>query len=281
MSTESNNHIENSLQNSMTSPSDRVKGMPTAYNASITLSEPQVREAMKELHVTNFTDRFPRFEKFYADPPIVNQTFGLVSFTPSKGSSPDKDGVYGMLKVRGTFATEDEAMQRAEYLIRNGDSYHSIYNTYVGRPFPLAVSRKFITDTTEVDIKKKVVEETSATIRKKRDEEKQTIREIEEREKELIADVEKKEEDPHDLYTELMVKKAQLSWTYKETMKKMEDMKNNIIKARDELTKMKEENPSYHEQYMQRYMDARKKAGLPMDDNSFIKYMAEDLDLGF
>jgi hypothetical protein len=32
---------------------------------------------------------------------------------------------------------------------------------------------------------------------------------------------------------------------------------------------------------MGKYMDARKKAGLPNDDNSFIKYMAEDLDLGF
>jgi hypothetical protein len=78
-----------------------------------------------------------------------------------------------------------------------------------------------------------------------------------------------------------MVKKAQLSWTYHETLKKMEDMKKNIIKAREEITKMREENSEYHEQYMNRYMDARKKAGLPDDDNSFIKYMAEDLDLGF
>lgn len=281
MSQENQEHPETTLQNSMTSPADRVKGMPTAYNAVGTLTEPQVRDAMSELHVTSFTDRFPRFEKFYADPPVVNQTFALVSFTPSKGSTPDKDGVYGMLKVRGTFATEDEAMLRAEYIVRNVDSYHSLYNTYVGRPFPLSASRKFITDTTEVDIKKKTVEETSASIRRKRDEEKQTIQEIEDREKELIADVEKKEDDPFDIYTELMVKKAQLSWTYKETLKKMDEMKNNIIKTRTEIAKMKEESSEYHEQYMKRYMDARKKAGLPMDDSSFIKYMSEDLDLGF
>ena len=78
-----------------------------------------------------------------------------------------------------------------------------------------------------------------------------------------------------------MVKKAQLSWTYHQTLQKMEEMKKNIIKTREEVSKMKLENPDYHEQYMDKYMEARRRAGLPSDDNSFIKYMAEDLDLGF
>ena len=272
---------EMSVQHSLTSPSDRVPNPSQTSFQNVGLSSEEVANAMSELYVTDFTKKFPRVEKFYADPIIPNQIFSLVSFVPSKGSSPDKDGVYGMIKVRGTFATEDEAMQKAENLIRNVDSYHSIYNTYVGRPFPLAVSKKYVTNTTEVDIKKKVVEDTSAEVRKKRDEERKVMKEIQEREKELLADVEKKEEDPYDLYTELMVKKAQLSWTYHETLKKMDDMKRNIIKAREEITKMREENAEYHQQYMDRYMEARKKAGLPDDDNSFIKYMAEDLDLGF
>jgi uncharacterized coiled-coil DUF342 family protein len=172
-------------------------------------------------------------------------------------------------------------MMKAEDLIRNVDSYHSIYNTYVGRPFPLSVSKKYVTDTTEIDIKKKVTEETSAEVKKKRDEERKIVKEIEERQQELLADVEKKEDDPYDVYTELMVKKAQLSWTYHQTLKKMDEMKASIIKAREEIGKMREENSDYHNQYMDKYMSARKKAGLPMDDNSFIKYMAEDLDLGF
>lgn len=270
------------LQNSLTSPADKVNGAQTTYNlSSITLSEEDVKNAKKDLIVNDFLYKFPRFERFYADPQLQNQNYGLLSFVPSKGATPDSDGVYGMLKIRGTFATEDEAMLRAEFLIRNCDSYHSIYNTYVGRPFPLSVNKKYISDTTEVDIKKKIVDSTSSEIRKKRDEERQTMKEIEEREKELLADVEKKEDDPYDHYTELMVKKAQLSWTYHETSKKMDEMKKNIIKAREEITKMNDENSDYHKQYMDRYMEARKKAGLPTDDNSFIKYMAEDLDLGF
>ena len=283
-STSTSSSPDEHVQHSLTSPADRVK-TPAATSYSLgpdaSLTEAQVKTAVKANYDTSFTDTFPRFEKFYADPPIANQTYGLVSFTPAKGATPDRDGVFGMLKVRGTFVTEDEAMLRAEYLVRNVDSYNSIYNTYVGRPFPLSVSKKYVTDTTEIDIKKKGTEETSGNIRAKRDEEKQAMREIEDRQKELLADVEKKEDDPYDIYTELMVKKAQLSWTYKETLKKMEDMKTNIIKTRAELVKMKEENSDYHAKYMDKYLDARQKAGLPKDDASFIKYMAEDLDLGF
>lgn len=269
-------------QNSLTAPADRVQNpISTSYNMGVSLSENEVASAMQELNITNFTKKFPRVEKFYADPVLPGQTYSLVSFVPAKGATPDSDGVYGMVKVRGTFATEDEAMLRAEHLIRNVDSYHSIYHTYVGRPFPLAKTRKYISETSEVDIKKKAVESTSEEVRKKRDEERQVMKEIEERQQELFKDVEKKEEDPYEVYTELMVKKAQLSWTYSETLKKMEDMKKNIIKSREQLKNMDEQSDEYRKQYMDRYMEARRKAGLPDDDNSFIKYMAEDLDLGF
>ena len=269
-------------QHSLTAPADRVANpASTTYNLGVTLAEDEVKSAMAELNVDAFVRRFPKIEKFYADPPLTNQLYSLVSFVPAKGATPDRDGVFGMLKVRGTFASEDEAMLRAEYLVRNVDSYHSIYHTYVGRPFPLAASAKYITETTEIDIKKSVTEETSSHIRKKRDQEKQMVKEIEEREKELVADVEKKDDDPYDLYTELQVKKAQLSWTYSETLKKMNDMKESIIRARSEIKKMDEENADYREQYMEKYRAARKKSGLPETDNSFMKYMGEDLDVGF
>ena len=134
-----------------------------------------MKEAVNELSVKDFVQKFPRFEKFYADPKLDSQVHTLVSFFPSKGATPDSDGVFGMLKVRGTFATQDEADLRAEYLIRNVDSFHSLYHTYVGRPFPLAVNGKYISETKEVDIKKKIVETTSEEIRKKRDEERKEI----------------------------------------------------------------------------------------------------------
>jgi hypothetical protein len=273
-------------QSSLTSPADRVPNPENvSYALGATLTEADVKQAMAENNVNVFTRRFPKVEKFYADPVIHSQVYSLVSFVPSRGATPDKDGVFGMLKVRGAFATEDEAMLRAEYLVRNVDSYHSIYHTYVGRPFPLAATNKYISDTVEIDIKKKVTEETSAQIRQKRDAERQTIKEIEEKEKELLSDVAKRpdEIDPIDNYTELRVKKAQLSWTYLETLKKMNEMKASIIKARQELVQMDDSHPECRAEYMTRYKDARKKSGLPETDESFMKYLGDDLeaDLGF
>jgi hypothetical protein len=271
-----------SIQHSLTSPIDKNETDPKSYKiAAPPLNDEETAAAMAELNIKDFVQKFPRFEKFYADPKHENQTHCLVSFFPAKGATPDSDGVYGMLKVRGTFATQDEADLKAEYLIRNVDSFHSIYHTYVGRPFPLAATKQYICETKEIDIKKKVVETTSEEVRKKREEEKQTIEEIKDREKELLADVAKSEIDPYDRYIELMVKKSQLTWTYSETQKKMDEMKNNIIKARKELSELRSKDEDYHTKFFDRYMEARKKSGLPDTDNSFIKYMCEDLDLGF
>jgi hypothetical protein len=273
--------LDYSTQHSLTSPLDKDDSKDKNYDLDMCLSKPEVKEAMKELNAKEYVNKFPRVEKFYADPKLDNQVHALVSFFPSKGATADSDGVFGMLKIRGTFATQDEADLRAEYLIKNVDSYHSIYHTYVGRPFPLASTKKYICETKEVDIKKKIVETTSEEVRQKRQEEKKTIEEIKEREKELLEDVAKVQVDPYDRYIELMVKKSQLSWTYHNTQKKMDEMKNNIVKAREELKTLREQDEDYHAKYYERYMEARKKSGLPDDDNSFIKYMCEDIDLGF
>lgn len=269
---------ENTIQNSLTSPLDKDPSQPKSFNVRKTMTDSEAEAGFKELHVTNF----PRFEKLYADPPLSNQLYSLISWVPAKGATPDADGVYGMLKSRGNFGSRQEADLYAENLIKNYDSYHCIYQSYVGQPFPLAKNKKYICETSEVDIKKKVMETNSGQIRQNRDEERDTIKQIEEKQKKLLEDVkEDKEEDPVELYTETSVKKAQLVWTYHNTLKKLEEMKQSIIKSRDLLKKMDVEHPECKEQYMERYMKARRDAALPDTDDSFIKYLGEDLDLGF
>jgi hypothetical protein len=273
---------ENRMQNSLTSPADLDRSEPKSFNVRKTLTDQEADEAFKELHVTDFVEKFPRFETLFADPPIPNQVYSLISWVPARGATPDKDGVYGMIKSRGNFSTREEADLNAERLIKTGDSYHSIYQSYVGRPFPLASSKKYISETVDIEVKKKIVDTNSGQIRKLRDEEKNTMKELEEKEKELKADVdENKFDDPLELYTETMVKKAQLQWTYYNTTKKLEAMKKTIIGARVLIDRMNTENPEYKITYMERYMAARKKSGLPDTDDSFLKYLGEDLDLGF
>ena len=61
-------------------------------------------------------------------------------------------------------------------------------------------------------------------------------------------------------------------------------MKSIIIKTRLELQALDQEHPDFHSQFYDKYVQARREAGIPTDtntDDNFIKYMVEDLDIGF
>ena len=261
-------------QSSLTAPNDRTDKM-FRIGRQDDLTREQTTDAMNDLLSKDVVRNYPASEKAFADPSIPGQRLCLVSFVPSVDAIPDKDGVYGMIKVRGSYETEDEADARAETLIRTVDSYHKIFTAFVGKPFPATTSSRWSADTNEIDIKKKVTEVISKDIKKQRQEEKKEIEEIKEREKKLMEDVEK-DFDPYERYIELRVKKAQLAWTYLETQKKMDEMKQSIIKTREEIAELDEENPDYLSSYREKYMNARRDAGLKDDDASFLSYLGDE-----
>ena len=280
----------NDKESSLTTPSDRDlnnKLKPQQHTKPLT--DEETVEAVKSLNITTFTEKFPRVDRVYADPPVPLQTISLFSFTPAKGATPNEDGIYGFAKVRGSYATPLEAEQRAEFLIKNIDSFHSIYHLYVGRPFPLTNSDKYASETSEVDIRKAISENVSSHITQQKLEEKRTIQDIQEREKQLLSDSSKARQDdgkgevdvdPYEDYITQQVKKAQLTWTFIEHIKKLHEVKNIIIKTRNNIKEYDEKHPDFKESYFQRYMDARKEAGVDKDDKSlkesFVKFMVED-----
>ena len=272
----------------LTAPHDRDPNAPKRrLTQGASLTEAQVQAAADENIDMSYVDKFPRLDKFYADPVYNNQIFCTHSFVPSKGATPDKEGVFGFMKCRGTFHTDTEAFQRSEAIIRDHDSMNPLLTTYVGRPFPVCVDhKKFVKETVEIDLKKKTIENQSEDIKEKRKNEQQEIRDIKAREERLLEET--KEDfipDPLDRYIETQVRRANLVWAYSEGLKKMEEMKQSIIKARAEVCVMDEENAGYREKYMEKYMQARKDSGFPDVDpksqDNFIRYMVEDIDLGF
>ena len=268
-------------ESSLTAPEDRNlndKWRPELGAPS--LSETEVSHALSELNVTSFVDKFPRVDRTFADPAINLQNYGLFSFIPAKGATPNEKGVFGFAKLRGNYASELEANQRAEFLIRNVDSYHKIFHCYVGRPFPLTESSSFSADTQEIDIRKQTTEAISTSIRDKKAEEQNTIREIKDREQKLLEESKRTEADPYEEYITLKVKKAQLSWTYLEHIKKMDVVKQIIIKTRAELDEMDKTYPEFHKTYYDKYMKAREEAGIKQNEeeaqDNFIKFLVED-----
>lgn len=273
-----------SSESSLTTPGDRDlqnKWKPEVGKPPLTGDE--FNNAVNELNVDTFIKKFPKIDRTYADPPIQLQTYGLFSFVPAKGATPDKDGFFGFAKLRGNFSTELEAQQKAEELIMNTDSYHDIFHSYVGRPFPITTSIKHAINTDEVDIRKKTTKCISESIIEKKKKEQNDIKEIKEKEKKLVKDTKQENVDPYENYITLRVKKAQLSWTYLEHMKKIDDIKNILLKTNDDILELDEKNPKFNDEYYEKYMKARKDAGLKdtSEDGqqSFMKFLVEDAEL--
>ena len=293
MSTQTQQHPDWEKENSLTSPLDRDRKNTWRPEQGVaSLTEPEVKEAMESLNNTAFVRKFPRVDRTYADPPVPMQNIGLVSFTPAKGATPNENGVFGFAKLRGNYSTNIEADQRAEFLIRNVDSYHQIYHTYVGRPFPITFSSDYSAETSEVDIRRETTKAVSSNIKKQKDEDQKTVREMKEREEKLVAESQKArgddgvgdpDIDPYDEYITQCVKKAQLSWTFIEHLKKLKEVRDIIIKTREVIEKMDEKHPDFKEKYFEKYMEARKNAGLDEKvretQDNFIMYMVEDVVL--
>jgi hypothetical protein len=274
---------ENNNVTSLSSPAE-LKDTNYKPNQDVPpLTGDDAKHAVADLSSSQFLQKYPKVERYYSDPQYRDQVYSLHSFLPAAGATPDKDGIYGMIKIRGVFSNQQEMDQRAEWLIRNVDSYHRIYHGYVGRPMPACDSSKFSAEETEIDISKKTAEVASENIKQKRDQEQRIKKEIKEREEMLLEESKKEHTDPVERYTELAVKKAHLTWLYLRTDEQMKQMKESIIKARQELKELDETNPECRQQHYDKYMNARRESGLPDDDDSFVKYLVEDADekLGF
>jgi hypothetical protein len=272
-------HEEHILENSLTCPDDRDTERSYKPNQNHPpLTDSETEAAVKCLSNTDFIKKFPSVERKYADPVMPMQMVGLISFVPAKGAIPNKNGVYGFSKIRGVYPTTMEANERAEYLIRNVDSYHQIYHTYVGRPFPLTTTSKYSAETSEVDIRRETTAAVSANIKQKKNDEQKVVNEIKEREEALILESKREESDPYEDYITMRVKMSQIGFTYIESEKKMVEMKEIILRTRDELEKMDSEFPDFKGTYIEKYMKARSDAGIKEDSpNNFIAYLGSDL----
>lgn len=270
-----------SSQNTLTAPNDRDKKHVFNFNEPV-LTEQQTIAATRDLVNKEHLEMYPKTERAFADPSIDDQEYCLVSFIPSIEAQPDKDGIYGMIKVRGTYNSLEKCDKRSEYIIKNIDSVHPIYYAGVGKPFPITNSSKFSKDINKIKIQEKMVEDK----KQKEEKEKKEIEEIKQREAEIMEQNKSDkpiEVDPLDEYITNRVKKAQLTWTYLGTMKKLNDMRENILSTRDKIKQSDNNDPSLRENYLAKYNESLKSINLNQEQDSFIKYLENDAiqELGF
>lgn len=253
-----------------------IKSIPTDP-----MRDPLSREDTLQAHEALTQPRFislnfPRTRKQRADPDIANQKIALVTFIPSSGAVPDKDGCFGVAKIRGCFSSVDEADEWSQNLIRNYDSYSSIDFVPVGRDFPMMKDNSvYVTETREVDLRNVIDKTTKEFVEKKRQEEKKEIEEIQERQKKLSEAPKKEEENKDDIeyYIQLRVKKATALMRQEEASKVMAQCKKINEKTNVILTEIEEKHPEFAEQYLEKYQNALKESGIDVTQNPLIKYM--------
>jgi hypothetical protein len=273
---------------SLQTPS-QIKQNPFTSDLSVPpLTQEETEHAVAQLYDRTSVHSFPRVERRYADPAIVNQNYALVSFVPSVDAKPDADGCYGCMKIRGVFASIDEADERAEFLVKNVDSYQSILTTFVGRPFPLIAcdGERYGASLRKIDVDKKTEQVISKDVKQKREQEYKEMAEIKKREENLKKDVEREVQDIPDeeVYTTLRVKRSQLIFTYLENQQKLKELKKLILDTDREITTIDQRDPSCKEKYLEQYMEARRLSGFDDEkikqSDTFMKYLGDDVDLG-
>jgi len=186
----------------------------------------------------------------------------------------------GVFKIRGAYHTLAEAEARSEEIIRDIDSTNSIFTCIVGVPYPL-VSTGHSLNIEEVDVHKETEKTLVQNIREKRKKEQKEIEEMKQREEELMKDTNKEaHEREEDDYIEHRVKLAHLRYTISEHKKKREECIEKEKECVKWLLEMKAKHPEYEKRYFKKYLDARKKANIPDDQEGqggFMKYMKDPL----
>lgn len=207
--------------------------------------------------------------------------FVLFSYIKSKDATPDKDGYFGVAKVRGVFYTEAEAASRAEEIIKDVDSTNSIFTCLTGVPFPI-VDKGHCDTVSEIDVRTKVETTISENVRAKRIAEQKEMQEIKEREQALMNDDGvSKDVSEEEQYIQNRVKLAHLRYAVNEHTTKIKECTDLTTKVVSELLSAKSKNPEFEENYLERYKQGRRKVGIPEDTDlaGFMKYMADPIEM--
>ncbi len=227
---------------------------------------------------TNITKNL-KSVKSNKDPAFPEQKYCCFSFLPSSGATPDKDGTFGALKIRGAYSNEESADEHIEKLIRNTDSNSECIITYVGRWFPLTVESSYFEETKDIDIQKKITKSEKEAYEMQKQKEEKERRDIESRQAELLEESkssEKYKSGNIDHYTTQRTKLAQLLSVRIEIEKKKSDIIKSISTTIEELKNEDKAHPEFKDQFMEKYKNGLKSAGIQAKDNLMIKFMAVD-----
>lgn len=228
---------------------------------------------------------FTASDRHYVDPPLSGQDIGLFSFVPCKDAKPNRYGVYGYAKIRGSFQNADECDHRAAEIIQRHDSVHKIYHVKIGSPFPVVhpkVSEYYAADVNEINVKGDAQSEISKFVKSAGQEDKKIMEEIKGRERQLREEVSKTPEQkteeltPLDKYIFARKRLSDNLFVFVEHRKKLHDVKKVILKAEAEANELEASNPEVLNDYKEKYDKASKESGVDKSNDDMAVMIREN-----
>ena len=246
------------------------------------LTEEQVVSAKEEL-----VHNFPRLEKLPIDPSLTGQKYCSHSFI---FFDEPKDGVYGLIKCRGNFPTEQALVKNTENIIRNVDTLHSISEGYVGHWQFLTNNDLCSMVTEQLDLKNESDESANKRVENAvklfdehlidEAEKERTMREdILKRTDRLLEESSKREDKTSlDYYTKQRVKRDAIADYIKDVDSARTDCEEKLRNVEEIITQLDEEHPDYTNEWHDLLWVARKQVGIELPNAPVLSSSIQAID---
>lgn len=225
------------------------------------------------------TVEYPMLVRSEIDPPIDNQRFSAISFVLADEPRKLTNGsiIYGLAKIRGTWADPDLAKQGCTKIIRSTDSKYPTKIAPLGHWFPIIKGNAFTKENIDVPIDEERVSKEKILEEAKRRREKEKA-DFEKRAEELKNEGDLTS-DPDSLKFYITRRQAFmfLVTQEEEELKKLEDIRQKIKNAGNDVVNLEKTHPEYNDQWLEIYNKERVSVGAQpfVEDEKFRILLAE------
>lgn len=216
--------------------------------------------------------KYPKVVRQLEDPPIGGQTFTNISFMLLKDPKVLENGkrVYGYVKNRGNWPSEQAAIRDGERIIKEIDSRFEVKVGMVGEWLPITEDDERVRDKIDVvtddEAHKPQLRDEAA--RQKRAEQRRMQKELAEAEQALREEEEdttplEEKEKTLDGYTTKRVTEMKMLEMHEKYLYQLKALEYNMRRIAHELGTLEKSHPEYAEDWLENYNASRRKYGTP------------------
>lgn len=198
------------------------------------------------------------------------QKFAIISYIMSGGATPNSEGDYGFIKIRGAYETAEEAEKDAVEIVQTQDQLLKNIIVRVGYPTPMRKDTGLPYDCrTSVDVKS-LNSAFRNLAKENKDNDEKARGEIEEKTKRLQEEAEG-DSDPLTDYAMKRSKCAYWANLVVSMSKNIKEFEEKIVKTTLDIDILDVENPTFQHNFLKMIQEDEAKSG-------FKKGTSEDLD---